>query len=117
VDDERRFIGMCEVEEVARLAERGERELRTAVDTTMARVDRSTWLREVLPLFVERDVPVAVVGKDEHLEGVIVRGSLIAGLTTSSEQPHEAGVLLDSRRPEDATLRGSEASQETGGGR
>jgi glycine betaine/proline transport system ATP-binding protein len=45
----------------------------------------------VLPLFVEDgDAPVAVVGEGERLEGVIVRGALIAGLTTSVE-PHDEG--------------------------
>jgi glycine betaine/proline transport system ATP-binding protein len=54
-------------------------------------VQRRTPLREVLPLFVEDgDTPVAVVGENDRLEGVIVRGALIAGLTTSVE-PHDEG--------------------------
>ncbi|MDX6380025.1 MAG: glycine betaine/proline transport system ATP-binding protein, partial [Rubrobacteraceae bacterium] len=85
VDDERQLQGLAEVEEVARLDERDERELKAAVDTKTPRIEPSTWLREILPLFVERDAPVAVVGEDDHLEGVVVRGSLIAGLTTSTE--------------------------------
>jgi len=84
VDKERHLIGLCEAEEVARLAERDERELRAAVDEGAPRVGRRTPLREVLPLFVEDgDVPVAVVGDEDRLEGVIVRGALIAGLTTT----------------------------------
>src|SRR5215216_3165868 len=50
VDDERRLVGMCEVEEVARLAERDERGLRAAIDTTTPKVEKGTWLREILPL-------------------------------------------------------------------
>jgi glycine betaine/proline transport system ATP-binding protein len=89
LDSERHLVGLCEAEEVARLAERDERELRVAVDDSAPKVGRRTPLREVLPLFVEDgDVPVAVVGESERLEGVIVRGALIAGLTTSVE-PHE----------------------------
>jgi glycine betaine/proline transport system ATP-binding protein len=92
VDEERRLLGLCEAEEVARLAERGERELRAAVDDGAPRVGRRTPLREVLPLFVEDgDAPVAVVGEEDRLEGVIVRGALIAGLTTSVESPEEGG--------------------------
>jgi glycine betaine/proline transport system ATP-binding protein len=91
VDEERRLVGLCEAEEVARLAEREERELRAAVDDGAPRVGRRTPLREVLPLFVDdRDAPVAVVGEGDRLEGVIVRGALIAGLTTSVE-PHDEG--------------------------
>src|SRR5215203_7288088 len=90
LDSERRLVGLAEVEEVARLAERDKRELRAAVDDA-PKVGRRTPLREVLPLFVEDgDAPVAVVGGGDRLEGVIVRGALIAGLTTSVE-PHDEG--------------------------
>ena len=84
VDEERRLVGIAEVEEVARLAERNERELRTAVGDP-PKVGRRTPLREVLPLFIgDGDHPVAVVGESDRLEGVIVRGALIAGLTAES---------------------------------
>jgi len=121
VDDERRLVGVCEVEEVARLVERDERELRVAIDTKMPKVERGTWLREILPFFVERDAPVCVVDENQRLEGLVVQGSLIAGLTTSTEQTGEAtdfsGVGSNGGRPEGAVLRGNEAGQETGGER
>ncbi|MDQ3925829.1 MAG: betaine/proline/choline family ABC transporter ATP-binding protein [Actinomycetota bacterium] len=122
VDDERRLVGVCEVEEVARLVERDERELRVAIDTTMPKVERGTWLREILPFFVERDAPVCVVDENQRLEGLVVQGSLIAGLTTSTEQTGEeptdfSGVGSNGGRPEGAVLRGNEAGQETGGER
>ncbi len=91
VDGDRRLVGLCEAEEVARLAERNEESLGSAVDQGAPRVGPRTPLREVLPLFVEDgDAPVAVVDEEDNLEGVIVRGSLIAGLTTSTEH-HEEG--------------------------
>ena len=114
VDDERRFIGMAEAEEVARLAERNERKLGAAVDTETPRIERGTYLREILPHFVERSVPVAVCDENDRLEGVVVRGSLIAGLTTSTEGNGEEPTTFDDGRPEGAVLRGDEASQETG---
>jgi glycine betaine/proline transport system ATP-binding protein len=91
VDEERRLVGMCEAEELARLAERGERELRGAVDDGAHKVELKTPLREVLPLFIEDgDAPVAVVTEDNRLEGVVVRGALIAGLTTHAEAQEES---------------------------
>jgi glycine betaine/proline transport system ATP-binding protein len=91
VDEERHLVGIAEAEEVARLAERNERELQAAVEEAPS-VGRRTPLREVLPLFVEDgDAPVAVVGEGARLEGVIVRGALIAGLTTSVEPHGEKG--------------------------
>ena len=91
VDEERRFLGMAEAEEVARLAEKNERELRASVDGEAARVRTDTSLREILPLFVEKDVPVAVLDEEDRIEGVVYRGSLIAGLTTTQEPSEEGG--------------------------
>jgi hypothetical protein len=67
-------------------------------------------------------MPVAVCAEDGHLEGVIVRGSLIAGLTTSTEHQGEepadfSGVGREGERPEGALLRGNEAGREMNGGR
>ena len=90
VDEERRFLGTAEAEEVARLAESNGRDLGPAVDGGAARVRMETSLREILPLFVERDVPVAVVDGEGRVQGVVYRGSLIAGLTTSQEPAEEA---------------------------
>ncbi|HEU4493893.1 MAG TPA: glycine betaine/L-proline ABC transporter ATP-binding protein [Rubrobacteraceae bacterium] len=97
VDEERRLFGVAEAEDIARLVERNERELRSAVGEALS-VGRRTPLRDVLPLFVEDGgAPVAVVGEDERLEGIIVRGALIAGLTTTSaESQGEEGENLGS---------------------
>jgi glycine betaine/proline transport system ATP-binding protein len=105
LDSQRRLVGLTEAEEVARLAERDERELRASVDDA-PKVGRRTPLREVLPLFVEDgDAPVAVVDEGDHLEGVIVRGALIAGLTTSVESHDEGG--------EDFSGEGTDGTSET----
>ncbi len=95
LDEERRLVGLCEAEEVARLAERNERELRPAVHDGMTTVGRRTPLREVLPLFIdEADTPLAVVDEEKRLEGVVVRGALIAGLTTHTDAHDEGGENL-----------------------
>jgi glycine betaine/proline transport system ATP-binding protein len=89
LDSQRRLVGIAEAEEVARLAEHNERELRAAVEDAPG-VQRRTPLREVLPHFVEDgDAPVAVVDEGDHLVGVIVRGALIAGLTMTTESHNE----------------------------
>jgi len=86
LDRERRLVGLAEAEEVARLAERDDRKLGSAVNEDAPALGRRTPLREVLPAFLDdSDAPVAVVEEDGRLAGAIVRGSLIAGLTTSTE--------------------------------
>ncbi len=116
IDDERRLIGRIEVEEVARLAERNERELKAAVDADTPKVKPSTWLREILPLFVEQSGPVAVTSEDGRLEGVIVRGSLIAGLTTTTEHADEESADFSSVGREPAEW-STAVGQETDGRR
>jgi glycine betaine/proline transport system ATP-binding protein len=93
VDGERRLVGVCEVEDVARLAERGENALGGAMDRSPKSVAKETPLREVLPMFVEDNAPVAVVGKQGRLKGVVVRGSLIAGLTTGGDENGDADEI------------------------
>ena len=90
VDEERRLVGLCEAEEVARLAERGERALQDSVNDGAAKIGRKTPLRDILPLFVDdAEAPVGVVDEENRLEGVVVRGALIAGLTTHAEAQEE----------------------------
>ena len=91
VDDERHLIGICDAEEVAKLAERDEQKLDGAVDRTVPKVETGTPLREVLPLFVEHELPVAVTSDQNRLEGIVVRGALIAGLTTGIDISDENG--------------------------
>jgi glycine betaine/proline transport system ATP-binding protein len=94
VDDERRFLGIAEAEDVARLVERNERELTGALDGGERKVSRDGSLREILPMFVGGDgEPVAVVEGDGRLAGLVYQGSLIAGLTSSPESQEEAGVF------------------------
>ncbi len=109
VDEERRFLGMAEAEEVARLAEKNERELGASVDGEAARVKTDTSLKEILPLFVEHDVPVAVLDEENHVEGVIYRGSLIAGLTTTQES-HDEGEAFERAVPQDDGVSDGSAS-------
>jgi glycine betaine/proline transport system ATP-binding protein len=89
VGEERRLIGIAEAEEVARLVERGESSLGGAIDKSAPSVQRLTPLRRILPLLVERDLPVAVTRERGRLEGMVVHGSLIAGLTTSADFSEE----------------------------
>jgi hypothetical protein len=43
----------------------------------------------------DTDAPVGVVDEENRLEGVIVRGALIAGLTTYTDAPDEDGEDLN----------------------
>lgn len=90
VDKDRHLVGSMEAEDVARLAEREEQSLREAIDASVTSVKCGTSLRKVLPMFAESNAPVAVTNEENRLEGVVVRGSLIAGLSAGMEILEEA---------------------------
>jgi hypothetical protein len=54
-----------------------------------------------------------VDGEEERLEGLVVHGSLIAGLTTSAEPSNGGGPSFDGGHPEGATVRGSDVRRAT----
>ncbi|MBA2442815.1 MAG: betaine/proline/choline family ABC transporter ATP-binding protein [Rubrobacter sp.] len=89
VDKDRHLVGLAEVEEVARLAEREEQSLGEAIDASVTSVKCGTSLRKILPMFAESNAPVAVTNEENRLEGVVVRGSLIAGLSAGMELSEE----------------------------
>jgi len=93
LDEERRLVGLADVDAIAALAERGVPELRAVVEGTAPRVQRQTCLRDILPFFVDRQIPVAVTDEAGKLVGVITRGTLIAGLAASVRSGMESGPL------------------------
>jgi len=100
IDEERRLVGLVSVEAVADLAERNQPELREVVDTTAPRVGQRTFLRDILPLFRDSHLPVAVTDDKGKLAGVITRGSLIGGLATipapdEDERPGEPALATE----------------------
>jgi glycine betaine/proline transport system ATP-binding protein len=100
LDEERRLVGLADVDAIAALAEKGEPELRAVVERTAPRVQRQTCLRDILPFFVDHQIPVAVTDEAGRLVGVITRGTLIAGLAASAQagqgtRPLEAGPSLE----------------------
>lgn len=95
VDKDRHLVGSMEAEDVARLAEREEQSLQAAVDTSVTSVKCGTSLRKVLPMFAESNAPVAVTNEENRLEGVVVRGSLIAGLSAGMELLEDAPPRME----------------------
>lgn len=96
VDRERRLVGLARAEDLVKLLDRSEGRLQAAVDRTAPSVGMDTPLRDVLPLFVDSSTPVGVVDEKNRLKGLIVRSSLIAGLTTNADLPDTDGSIQQS---------------------
>lgn len=102
VDDERNLVGVTEAEDLARMVERDEPRLDGAIERNVTTVNGDTPLREVLPHFVGQSGPVAVVGENNRLRGVVVRGALIAGLTTASDLAESGERQLEEVKREES---------------
>ncbi len=81
VDKARAYKGIVMAEGANELREKGISELDSIMETSEEHTIRpDTPLQEILPLMVDIRYPIAVTDENNKLLGVIVRGSIIAGL-------------------------------------
>jgi len=98
VDKSRRLKGLISADEADRAAKNKENSLDGIVrDHAQYTVGMDTPLEEIMPLMVDLHVPVAVVDDNGKLVGIIVRGSILAGITAKDQEevpapaPEETG--------------------------
>ncbi len=104
VDEDRRLVGLAGVDALAELAERSSPDLSPAVTPLIRCAGPQTFLRDILPFFVDSTVPVAVRDERGKLAGVITRGALIAGLsvnTPAHEENRAAAPGVEAARREE----------------
>lgn len=80
VEKDNRLKGLVLAEKAAEALQRGEVTLDHYLRHDFHRVDPTTPLRELFPLMADAQGPAAVTSPEGHLLGVIVRGSILAGL-------------------------------------
>ncbi|MGD8387734.1 MAG: glycine betaine/L-proline ABC transporter ATP-binding protein [Desulfobacteraceae bacterium] len=76
--------GIVSARDCRKAADRNEKSLAPILDTNIQRVTPDAPASELFPLLADTPYPVAVVGDDGHLKGVIVAGSLLAKLSEVS---------------------------------
>jgi glycine betaine/proline transport system ATP-binding protein len=74
------LIGYVRAEDAAQAAEQGQRELDSIILNDVPVASPDTPLSELLDVLAYTKVPVAVIDEEKILKGVLVRGSVIAGL-------------------------------------
>jgi glycine betaine/proline transport system ATP-binding protein len=89
VDEERRLVGLADVDAIAQLAEQNDAEIRGVVNAETPRVGKHAFLRDIVPLLVDGNAPVAVVDERDKLAGVITRGALMGGLAARERTEKE----------------------------
>ncbi|MGI6549843.1 MAG: quaternary amine ABC transporter ATP-binding protein [Syntrophomonadales bacterium] len=79
-DRERRLLGYVVAEDALDAASRGEKSLDGILKKDMPVTSPDTYLNELLDTMASSRVPLAVVDEDNSLKGILVRGSVIAGI-------------------------------------
>lgn len=102
VDRERRLIGYVLAEEAAKAAERGDQDLSNIIVKDVTTVAPDNTLNDLFELSVDAPVPLVVVDDDNKILGIIVRGTLLAGLVkhtyVETEEPEEKDTTNDTEK-------------------
>jgi len=81
--------GYVQAEEASDLVDKGIRELDSIIRHNMPTASPDTMLAEIMDTLAYCKVPVAVIDEQRKLKGVLVRGSVIAGLAGGRRVSHE----------------------------
>jgi len=114
VTRDRRLRGMVREDDALAAVNRGDDTLDRIIDLDPPRVSPDTLLADVFAPCAESPLPVAVVGDEGRLEGVIPRGTLLAAM--ASLNPHQD--LPDTARgePEDSAATSGPGAAPAAGG-
>jgi len=77
---EGRLVGMVTAADASEALKRGEKTLEGIISQDFSKVAPGTPAIELFPILAETGYPVAVVDPDDRLLGVIIKGSLLAGI-------------------------------------
>lgn len=84
VDNNRKLQGYVIADDVLDARNRGEKDLRGVLQTDIQQVELDQPMHDIFNMIYDTKVPVAVV-ENERLVGILVRGSVIAGLASEGE--------------------------------
>lgn len=85
VDRDFKLIGLLMAEKVAEAVKKGDKGLTSYVEKEITKVAPETLIRDMFNLMAETSGPVAVVSPEDKLLGIIVKGSIFAGLAGGAE--------------------------------
>ena len=83
VRKDRHLEGLVTAEDAARAVQRGDKTLDAVLRRQIDRVSPDTPAIELFPMLAESSFPVAVVDAENRLKGVVIKGSLLAGIAAT----------------------------------
>ncbi len=84
IDSKRNLKGYVTAEDASEARKKDIKDLKEIIRTDIPKVNRDTAMQDIFNIIYDSQTPVAVM-KDEKLEGIIVRGAVIAALASDSE--------------------------------
>jgi len=90
VRKDRHLEGLVTAEDAAEAARRGDKTLDGILRRDIVKVSPDTPAIELFPLLAEQSFPVAVVDADNRLKGVVIKGSLLAGIAATLQTEETA---------------------------
>lgn len=85
IDAQRRFAGILYAADAERMVAQGKTDIASITQRDITTVAPSTPIAEVMPIMAELPYPLAVVDERQRLQGVIVRGLLLAAMVEGME--------------------------------
>jgi glycine betaine/proline transport system ATP-binding protein len=73
--------GVIRVQKLDQAIKEGKKNCKELIEPNVPKTDENTPLTDILPMMTESQEPIAVINKENKLKGVIVIGSLLAGLS------------------------------------
>ncbi|WP_019119473.1 quaternary amine ABC transporter ATP-binding protein [Brevibacillus massiliensis] len=80
VDKKKSLLGVITADNVVEATKRGDQTLEQIMETTIPSVAPETLLHQMFDLVAFSQVPIAVIGEQKRLLGVVVRGAVLSGL-------------------------------------
>lgn len=85
VDRNRSFVGLVTIDEALEAIKKGSKTLDTIIHRDVLTVEKTTLLRDMLPLSSGQKVPIPVLREDGRMAGIVTRAALLLGLSAETE--------------------------------
>lgn len=89
VDSKRVLQGVVDIEDAMKLADKGEKSLKSIIKTDFDTTAPDTFIVDLLPMASAAKYPIAVIDDNRKLLGVIVRVSVISGISREGDNGND----------------------------
>ena len=81
VDNENKFVGFADADDVSELIKQGSKDLHSVLKTDVPKTHADTPINDLINDISKTPIPYIVVDDDDHLLGIILRGTVLAAIS------------------------------------